>query len=138
MNETTSYSCTILISFCTWCVLPGLALSPCRPSLDLPVFIMKDRGPGDTASSANFIHTYLTMSDCTYSLARQPYEGGIVAERDGQVPRLRPRGGGSVNETTKDRLCARSLILFIFANADSVDVTSVQLTNRYVISVTIM
>ena len=35
-------------------------------------------------------------------------------------------------------VCARAGSRILFANADSVDVTSVQLTNRYVISVTIM
>ena len=72
------------------------------------------------------------------------------AERDGQVPRFCPKGGRSVNENTIHkvlgswvlgvRLCARSRILFVNADSgcDSVDAMSVQLPNRYIISVTIM
>ena len=97
MNETTSYSCTISILYPTTpgvSLIPGLALSP--GPLDLPAFIMEDREKaGLRTRLAQVISSILTLQcPIVPSLACQPYEGGIVAERDGQVPRLRPRGAG--------------------------------------------
>ena len=80
-----------ILSYCMHLVCLTLASLIPRPSLDLPVFIMKDR-----ERAAQLISFILTLQCAIVpSLARQPYEGGIVAERDGQVP----RGGGSMNET---------------------------------------
>ena len=101
MDETTSYSCTIIY----YPTAPSVSYLIPRPSLDLPVFIMKDR-----ERAAQLISFILTLQCAIVpSLARQPYEGGIVAERDGQVP----RGGGSRNYIADKGSFVRAIANFI-------------------------
>ena len=101
---------------------------------------MKDR----EGLGTRLAHSYLPYNVrlYLYSPARQPYEVGIVARARWPNPQTPPQRG-RVRE--RDYIAGKgSFVRAIanFANADSgcdsVDVTSVQLTNRYVISVTIM
>ena len=100
-----------IISYCTWCVLPsmvlpGLALSP--GPLSIAQHLLR-KIEGLRTQLISFILTL--QCPIVPSLTHQPsYVGRIVVERDGQVPRLRPRGGGSMNEdcgcTFVHRMCA--------------------------------
>ena len=61
-----------------------------RPSLDLPVFIMKDRERASVGTRLAQLISFIVTLQCPIvpSLARQPYEGegGIVPERDAKSP----------------------------------------------------
>ena len=97
MNETTIHLLLHLVRHSV--LLPGLALSPGPLSISQHLLRKIERGPGDTASSANFIYTYPTMSDCTSSrvpaLLYSSYVGGISgASRMAKSPDSAPEGAG--------------------------------------------